>query len=128
MRYALWAGILILAATAAAAKPPLAPEATTFQLKLPSEDRMAATYAPHAGQSGGTADALALNRPNAPQAPMSGMSFGPIHAETVADTRPGRHHTVMQYSLDGVHVLGGAVGGNLSGRGAMLSLHWPSGE
>jgi hypothetical protein len=123
MRSAILAGILVLAATVATAKPPLAPDAP-FQLKIPSEDRMAATYALRAGQS----DALALNRPNAPQAPASGLSFGPIRAEAVADTRPGRRHTVMQYSLDGVHVFGGAVGGSLSGRGAVLSLHWPSGE
>ncbi|HEX3673991.1 MAG TPA: hypothetical protein VHU87_06930 [Rhizomicrobium sp.] len=127
MRSALWAGILILAATAAAAKPPLAPEAAPFQLKLPSEDRMAATYAPHAGQSD-----FAAIRSDTSQPPSGNLSLGPIHAEAVTDCEPGirsgRHRTVMQYRLDGVHMFGGNVGGSLGGRAAVLSLHWPSGE
>ncbi len=122
MRAAIFAVFLGLAATPASAAPPAMSD-TPFHLRLPSEDRMAAVYAHQAAQS----DSIATTHAAMTASPSAGMTFGFIHAESVSDTRPGRHRSVMQYDLDGVHVFGGAVGGNLSGHGAMLTLHWPSG-
>ena len=55
----------------------------------------------------------------------SGISFGPIHAESYVVN--GRRH--VHYRLDGLTLLGGDVGGSVGRHGAMLTLHWtPSGD
>jgi hypothetical protein len=117
MHAAALAGILVVIATAAVARPPMAPEGPFF-LHLPNPDGFA--YAQHPAQS----DVIALERQGPPTAPQSGLSFGPIHAQTVSDPRPGRHKPVMRYDVDGVKLFGGAVGGSVGDHGAMLTLHW----
>ncbi|HEY2071092.1 MAG TPA: hypothetical protein VGG48_16160 [Rhizomicrobium sp.] len=117
MRAAILASILALAATGVSAKPPtVAPDGPSFSLKLPSESRF---YARSARQSDTFApDSTAAAQPG-------GVSLGFVQAEAVRDDRPGKHRSVMQYRLNGVQVMGGAVGGSLDGRGAVVTLHWP---
>ena len=64
----------------------------------------------------------------APAAPSSGSGFtiGPIRAEMIARTSPKTGHVSFKphYTLDGVTVLGGALGGSLDTRGGMVTLQW----
>jgi hypothetical protein len=120
MRAALLAVLLVLLASAAAARPVAIPD-QPVQLRLPTWERMAAAQR-------NTQSDFAPMDSSAPAAPSSGLSFGPLHAETVSDARPGRRRAILQYRLDGMQVMGGEVGGSLGGHGAMLSLHWPSGQ
>ena len=53
-------------------------------------------------------------------APPSGMSFGPIHAESEIVNGKRRMH----YHVDGFTVMGGQIGGSLGHGGGMLTLHW----
>jgi hypothetical protein len=55
-------------------------------------------------------------------APDSGLSFGPIRAES--ETTNGHRH--MHYRVEGLSLFGGDVGGSLDKGGAMLTLHWAS--
>lgn len=52
----------------------------------------------------------------------SGISFGPIHAES--ETINGRRH--VHYHVDGLTLMGGEIGGSVSRHGAILTLHWTS--
>ena len=52
--------------------------------------------------------------------PASGMSFGPIHAESEIVNGKRRMH----YHVDGFTVMGGQIGGSVGHGGAMLTLHW----
>lgn len=77
------------------------------------------TYGP-APQDGGLL-IFGLHRTQQPDAsPASGISFGPIHAES--ETINGRRH--VHYRVDGLTLMGGEIGGSVSHRGAMLTLHW----
>jgi hypothetical protein len=64
----------------------------------------------------------------APAAPSSGSGFaiGPIRAEMIAKTSPrtGRVSYKPHYSLNGVTLFGGAIGGSLDTRGGMVTLQW----
>ncbi len=52
----------------------------------------------------------------------SGLSFGPIHAES--ETING--HRRVHYRVEGLSLFGGDVGGSVGRGGAMLTLHWAS--
>ncbi|MGH6870631.1 MAG: hypothetical protein ACREHE_03910 [Rhizomicrobium sp.] len=120
MRAALVAGILAMTSMAAAAKPPALPDGP-FLLRLTTH------FVPDTARQN---DSVAGGPAEAAQ-PWQDARLG-IRAEAVSDPlvnpRSGKHKTVMQYRLDGVRVFGGAVGGSLSGRGAVLTLHWSNGE
>ena len=85
------------------------PEQPPFARHVPSEDL------PLLGPDRGLP--FAANR---------GFSIGPFHAEAV--TRYGgrgrRQHLASHYRLEGVTVLGGAIGGSVDGRGGMVTLEW----
>lgn len=55
-----------------------------------------------------------------PQA--SGISFGPLHAES--ETINGKRR--VHYSVDGLTLMGGQIGASLGARRAILTLHWSS--
>jgi hypothetical protein len=61
-----------------------------------------------------------------PFAQTQGFSIGPFRAEAV--TRYGgrgrRAHLAPHYRLEGLTVLGGAIGGSVDGRGGMVTLEW----
>jgi hypothetical protein len=78
-------------------------------------------YAPDSGQNG-LPDYARLNNRSEDAAPASGLSFGPIHAES--ETING--HRRVHYRVEGLTMFGGDVGGSVGRRGAMLTLHWPS--
>lgn len=80
-----------------------------------------ARYTPDAEQNG-LPDYARLDNRTPDTAPASGLSFGPIHAES--ETING--HRRVHYRVDGLTMFGGDVGGSISRRGAMLTLHWPS--
>ncbi|HEY1962411.1 MAG TPA: hypothetical protein VGG69_08335 [Rhizomicrobium sp.] len=65
-----------------------------------------------------------------PFAQSQGFSIGPFRAEAV--TRYGgrgrRQRLAPHYRLEGVTVLGGAIGGSLDGRGGMVTLEWHTGQ
>jgi hypothetical protein len=65
-----------------------------------------------------------------PFAQNKGFSIGPFHAEAV--TRYGgrgrRAHMAPHYRIEGLSVLGGAVGGSVDGRGGMVTLEWHTGQ
>ena len=56
----------------------------------------------------------------------SGLVIGPIRAEMIARTSPrtGRVSFKPHYTLNGVTLLGGAIGGSLDTRGGMVTLQW----
>lgn len=56
------------------------------------------------------------------QSQASGISFGPLHAES--ETINGKRH--VHYSVDGLTLMGGQIGASLSSRRAILTLHWSS--
>jgi hypothetical protein len=125
MRAALLASVLVFTASAAGARPFVAtsPDPATH-LILPSQDWVPADLAQRERPDA----ALIVSHAQAPPAARSGFFIEPMPVETTDDPRPGRRHRVLQYRLDGVSVLGGSVGGSLGGSGAVLSLHWPSGQ
>jgi len=61
-----------------------------------------------------------------PPSGSEGFAIGPFHADTVTkfSARSGKAHLAPHYRLDGVSVLGGAVGASVDGRGGMLTLQW----
>ncbi len=61
-----------------------------------------------------------LCRPQPPLA--SGLSFGPLHAES--ETINGKRR--VHYSIDGLTLMGGQIGASLSAKRAILTLHWSS--
>ena len=63
-----------------------------------------------------------LDRRPGDDAPGSGLSFGPIHAES--ETING--HRRVHYRVEGLSLFGGDIGGSVSHGGAMLTLHWAS--
>jgi hypothetical protein len=52
----------------------------------------------------------------------SGISFGPLHAES--ETINGHHR--VHYHIDGLTLMGGQIGASLGSRRAILTLHWSS--
>lgn len=72
------------------------------------------------------ADLPLLGPAPAPPPSGSGLTIGPIRAEMIGKTSPrtGRASFKPHYTLNGVTVLGGAVGGSLDTRGGMLTLQW----
>jgi len=54
------------------------------------------------------------------QSPASGLSFGPLHAESELVNGKRRMH----YRIDGFSLMGGQIGASLSSRHAILTLHW----
>jgi hypothetical protein len=50
----------------------------------------------------------------------SGISFGPLHAES--EMVNGRRR--MHYRVDGLSLMGGQIGASLSSRRAILTLRW----
>jgi hypothetical protein len=52
----------------------------------------------------------------------SGISFGPLHAES--ETINGKRR--VHYSVDGLTLMGGQIGASLSTKRAILTLHWSS--
>jgi len=105
--------VLELTVSAVAVSPHLA---NASQLRLPSEqDYQRFTINPSKnGLVFSSPDARAASAP-------SGASLGPIRAES--EVIGGRRH--MHYRIDGLHFLGGDVGGSIGGRGTVLTLHWP---
>lgn len=61
-----------------------------------------------------------------PFAQSRGFSIGPFHAEAVTRyaSRGRRAHMAPHYRLEGLTVLGGALGGSVDGRGGMVTLEW----
>ena len=121
MRAAMLAGFLVFTASAVFARPVSMPDP---HLTLPAQDWVAADLAHRQSPD----SALVVSRANALPATQTGFFIEPLPVETTDDPRTGRRHHVLQYRLDGVSVLGGSVGGSLGGSGAVLSLHWPSGQ
>lgn len=88
------------------------------RLRLPGEF----AYAPHLGPSGDDGLILSLRNGQLDGHAASGISFGPIHAES--EIVNGRRH--VHYRVEGLTLLGGDIGGSVSRHGAMLTLHWTS--
>lgn len=80
-----------------------------------------ARYTPDAEQNG-LPDYARLDARAANTNPASGLSFGPIHAQS--ETING--HRRVHYSVEGLTMFGANVGGSVGHGGAMLTLHWPS--
>jgi hypothetical protein len=60
-----------------------------------------------------------------PAGATSGFSVGPIRADSITRfSRNGKARLSPHYSLEGVTVLGGSIGGSVDGRGGMLTLNW----
>jgi hypothetical protein len=61
-----------------------------------------------------------------PPSGSGGFAIGPFHADTVTkfSARSGKAHLAPHDRLDGVSVLGGAVGASVDGRGGMVTLQW----
>jgi hypothetical protein len=125
MRAAVLAGVFVFTASVAVAGPFAAvPASPVTRLMLPSQDRMAAEFA----RRGSTDTALIDSRESAPPDKQSGLFIQTLQVDTAGDPRPGRRRQILQYRLEGMSVLGGAIGGSLGGRGAILSLQWPWGQ
>jgi hypothetical protein len=82
---------------------------------------------PHFGRHVVTEDPPLLGPEHSvPSAQNPGLSIGPFRAEAV--TRYGgrgrRSHMAPHYRLEGVTLLGGAIGGSVDGRGGMVTLEW----
>ena len=130
MRAAALLVAALLAASTAGAEP------STGLQSSPAPYRDTASNAPLAGLSSPVRFAAARRndlpllgpQPQMPAAASSGFSIGPLHADTVTrySARSGKAHFAPHYQLDGVTVLGGAIGGSLDGRGGMLTLQWRS--
>jgi hypothetical protein len=117
MRAWLAIGALLLASPAIAGPMHVAsPQRNSL---LPHWD--VARYTPDAERDGLPAYARLDDHPR-DTAPASGLSFGPIHAESEMINGHRRVH----YSVEGLTLFGGTVGGSVGHRGAMLTLHWPS--
>ena len=123
MRAALLAASLMFTASVAAAGPVAAPSPAAH-VTVPSQDWVIAVFAGR----GNTDAAPALPHGQFVPAAKPAFLIEPLPIETTDDPRTGRRHRILQYRLDGVSVLGGAVGGSLGGHGAMLSLRWPNGQ
>lgn len=54
------------------------------------------------------------------------INFGPFHTEFGGVT--GRHMHLATVRLEGVSVLGGAIGGSLDSRSARITFSWPTGN
>ncbi|HTQ12969.1 MAG TPA: hypothetical protein VMH86_03765 [Rhizomicrobium sp.] len=120
MRAALLASIFTSVSFGAMASPPVAglPNAPVV-LRLPGDVHFGRHFARPARDS---------DDPALPDAPVSeswtGFRLWPLHAEAASDPRPGKSRRIVQYRVDGLSLFGGAVGGQLGGRGAMLTLSW----
>ncbi|HEY2032546.1 MAG TPA: hypothetical protein VGH02_02535 [Rhizomicrobium sp.] len=88
------------------------------RLRMPGEF----AYASHRGSPADNGLILGLQNDRHDMPAASGISFGPVHAES--EMVNGRRH--VHYRLDGLTLLGGDIGGSVSGHGAMLTLHWSS--
>jgi hypothetical protein len=118
--------LLALPATAqAASRSDLAPFSSFFiqhdtpRLKMQGE--MAYRATPQVVERAPT---LGPETGNFHQTQSSGISIGPFHAE--AETVNGRRH--VRYRVDGLTLMGGQIGASLGHGGAMLTLHWSSGD
>jgi hypothetical protein len=69
------------------------------------------------GQTFGWRSGQTVEQPRA-----SGISFGPLHAESKTINGKRRVH----YSIDGLTLMGGQIGASLSTKRAILTLHWSS--
>ncbi len=100
----------------------LAPEPKSFPLALPDQPLFARP--PRAVEP----PLLGPER-QAPSA-ATGLSIGPFRAVGITnELGRGRHpHPTPHYRLEGVTVLGGAVGGSVDGRGGMVTLEWHTGQ
>jgi hypothetical protein len=65
-----------------------------------------------------------------PFAQNRGFSIGPFHAEAMTNYsgRGRRQRLTPHYRLEGMTVLGGAIGGSVDGRGGMVTLEWHTGQ
>jgi hypothetical protein len=100
----------------------VAPEPKSLAIALPDQPRFARPpQAPEAPLLGPEREAPSSTR---------GFSIGPFHAEGITNEfGRGRHpHPTPHYRLEGVTVLGGAVGGSVDGRGGMVTLDWHTGQ
>jgi hypothetical protein len=130
MRAAFWFALTLLSASAVQAgdlsvRPPLL-------TKPPSDGSVRALTS----QSDGAPLMVGRPRPHenlpllGPQRPMptasnSGFSIGPFHADTITRySRSGKAHLAPHYSVSGMTLLGGTIGGSVDGRGGMLTLNW----
>jgi hypothetical protein len=121
MRAAVLGVLFVIAKSGAGGAAVVAPEAKSF-LALPDQPRFARP--PRAAE----APLLGPER-EAPSA-AAGISIGPFRAVGITnDFGRGRHpHPTPHYRLEGVSVLGGAVGGSVDGRGGMVTLEWHTGQ
>ena len=107
----------VASGTAAIAAP--AELATSPRLEIP--DRL--HFARH-----GPSEDLPLLGPERglPFAQNQGFSIGPFHAEAATrySGRGRRARLAPHYRVEGLTVLGGAIGGSLDGRGGMVTLEW----
>ena len=125
MRAAVLASVFVFTAYTAGARPVVpAISEPAIRLTLPTQDRVVADFVRRESPD----TALIVSRAAAPPAARTGFFIEPLPVETTDDPRSARRHRVLQYRLNGVSVLGGSVGGSLGGPGAVLSLHWPSGQ
>jgi len=139
MRTAVLLGFALAAASAVHAAPltnagPVAnlqPGPATLDLE--HSDRAALGFSGHGRfvEPARHADLPLLGPERAP--PLSGtggFSIGPFHADTITkfSRRGGKAHLAPHYRLDGVTLLGGAIGGSVDGRGGMVTLQWKTGS
>jgi hypothetical protein len=123
MRAAVFGVALAGAVANGAAAIAQAPDFSAARLELP--DR------PHFARHARTDDLPLLGPDRGPPfAQSQGFSIGPFHAEAVTryGSRGRREHLAPHYRLEGVSVLGGAIGGSVDGRGGMVTLQWQLGR
>jgi hypothetical protein len=117
MRAWLVIGAVLLAGPAAAGPFHISP--ATRDPLIPQWD--VARYTPDAANNGLPSYA-SLGRNPGDSASSSGISLGPIHAESEAING----HRRMHYRVEGLSLFGGDIGGSVGRGGGMLTLHWAS--
>lgn len=120
MRAAVLAFVVVTAqvpGALAASNMPSTPDPRAPHLSIPDEPR----FTPRQRDAD-----LPLLGPQMAQPASAGFSIGPFRAEGMREEagRGRRMRLAPHYRLEGVSVLGGAVGGSVDGRGGMLTLDW----
>ena len=132
MRAAVLIGLAMAATSTANAVPITGLPPGPATLNIEHSDRAAPAFSGHGRfvEPARRPDLPLLGPERAP--PLSGaggFAIGPFHADTITkfSARGGKAHLSPHYRLDGVTLLGGAVGGSVDGRGGMVTLQWKTG-
>lgn len=115
-----WLALAVVLSAGPAVAGPLHPSPMPHDPLIPRWDTP--RYTPEAERDGLPAFAR-LDRGGDEEANAgSGLSFGPVHAESEII----HGHRRIHYRIEGLSLFGGDVGGSVGRRGAMLTLHWAS--